>query len=125
MGFRKFTVAVMLGCFLITSTNVAFARVVGTDQYLSATDRGQQLARVVGLLDREDVRGQLVALGVDPLEAKARVAALSDQELNLMTTKLDQLPAGGDGLLVVLGIVFVVLIVLEFLGVTHIFTRHT
>ena len=40
-----------------------------------------------------------------------------------MQGQIERLPAGGDGLLAVLGIVFVVLLVLELLGVTNVFSR--
>lgn len=129
MMLRRILVSIVLGCYLGTSSGVALARVVGTDEYLaatgpSATARGADLARVMSVLDREDVREQLEALGVDPAEARDRAAALSDRELRQMAVQFDEMPAGGDGLLAVLGIVFVVLIVLDLLGVTHVFTRH-
>jgi hypothetical protein len=70
-----------------------------------------------------------VALGVDPAEARARVAALTDDELAQVAGRLDALPAGGDGLGVVLGVglvVFLVLLVTDILGYTRVFpfVRH-
>ena len=49
-------------------------------------------------------QAQLVAMGVNPADAIQRIASLNDAELNLMTEKLDQLPAGGDAFLAVIGI---------------------
>jgi hypothetical protein len=71
-------------------------------------------------LDREAVQAQLVSLGVDPADAKARVAALSDAELQRLDGRLAELPAGA-GVIEVVGIVFVVLLILELVGVTDIF----
>ena len=68
------------------------------------------------------MRGRLEQLGVDPLAADARIAALTDQELQLLATDLENLPAGGSALGVV-GIVFIVLLILELVGVIDIFNK--
>jgi len=73
-------------------------------------------------MDRESVQSQLVALGVDVEAAKVRVASLSDAELQQLDGRLAGLPAGA-GLLEVVGIVFVVLLILELVGVIDIFKR--
>ena len=61
-------------------------------------------------------------MGVDPAAVQERLAALTDEELQTLEGRLDSLPAGGDALAVI-GIVFVVLIILELVGVTNIFTK--
>lgn len=124
MRFKQMIAAVTAACFLgLGLQTTASAGVIGTPEYLSATDRAGQIARIESTLSRADVQAQLVALGVDPADATARIAALSDAELNLMSGKLDQLPAGGDSFLAVIGIVFVVLLILEITGVTDIFKK--
>ncbi len=67
------------------------------------------------------VQEQLIALGVSPEDAMARVAALSAEELQLLAQQMDEMPAGG--ILGVLGVILVVLIVLEVIGVTNVFTK--
>ena len=62
----------------------------------------------------------MVALGVDPLDAQARVAALTDSELQTLDRQIGELPAGGD-VLAVIGVVFIVLLILELVGVINIF----
>jgi hypothetical protein len=46
--------------------------------------------------DRAAVKARLVALGVDPAQAQARVDALTDDEVRVVAARLDELPAGGD-----------------------------
>src|SRR5260221_10695920 len=53
--------------------------------------------RIVSLIERSDVRAQLQSLGVNPNDAKARVAALSDTDAAQLAARFDSLPAGGDG----------------------------
>lgn len=80
--------------------------------------------RIIGLLDRSDVRAQLATLGVNPMDAKARVAALTDDEAAQLAARVDSLPAGGDGIGAVLGVavlIFLVLLLTDILGFTHVF----
>ncbi|MEO8224347.1 MAG: PA2779 family protein [Gammaproteobacteria bacterium] len=125
MNFRQTIASITISCFLSLALHVptASANVIGTQDYLSATTRAGQIASVQASLAREDVRAQLQKFGVDAADASARVASLTDEELTTVSNQLDTLPAGGDGVIVVLGIVFLVLLILELTGVIHIF-RH-
>ncbi|NJN00707.1 MAG: PA2779 family protein [Aquincola sp.] len=102
--------------------SAAYAGVVGTQEYLSTLDRGAALARIDAVLAREEVKQRLEQYGVDPLAANERIAALTDQELSLLATELENLPAGGD-LLGIVGVVFLVLLILELVGVIDIFSK--
>jgi hypothetical protein len=80
--------------------------------------------RVTTFLNRSDVRAQLESMGVNPADAKARVASLSDDEAAQLAAKIDNLPAGGDAAGALIGallIVFIVLLITDILGVTHVF----
>ncbi len=100
----------------------AVAGIVGTSEAVSAARQEQSLSTVQAALARDDVRAKLAELGVDAAELDGRLAALSPAELSMLADKLDQAPAGGD-VLVVIGIVFVVLLILELTGVIDIFKR--
>ena len=116
---------VLILCLAIFSSSLqsaAHAGVIGTQQYLSSVDREAAIARIDAVLARDEVRSRLEHYGVDPLAAQARVAALTDHELQSLATDLESLPAGGS-LLGVIGIVFIVLLVLELVGVIDIFKK--
>jgi hypothetical protein len=100
----------------------AHAGVISTQQYLTAVDRDAAIARIDAVLAREEVRSRLEHYGVDRAAADGRIAALTDQELALLATELENLPAGGD-LLGVVGVVFIVLLILELVGVIDIFSK--
>lgn len=76
---------------------------------------------VSSLLDRDDVQSQLRAYGVRVEDAKARIAALSDAEAADLTARIDSLPAGGESVLGVILIVFLVLLLTDILGYTKVF----
>jgi hypothetical protein len=71
---------------------------------------------------RDQVRAQMLALGVDPAAVDARVARLTDAELRSLAERMGTLPAGGDALAII-GILFLVLLILEVVGVIDIFKK--
>ncbi|MDO8311594.1 MAG: PA2779 family protein, partial [Sideroxyarcus sp.] len=58
--------------------------------------------------------------GIDANTAKARVNALTDQEVQKVAGKLDKMPAGGD-IIGILFTIFIVLLVTDILGFTKVF----
>jgi hypothetical protein len=98
----------------------AQAEIIGTPVAVAAYDRAASMDRIAQALDREQVRKRLLAHGVERSAVDARLAALTDAELADLATRLDSAPAGGD-LLGVIGAVFVVLLILELVGVIDIF----
>ncbi|HLF11585.1 MAG TPA: PA2779 family protein [Gammaproteobacteria bacterium] len=102
--------------------SAVYAGVIGTQELINVIDRQATIAQIDTVLARADVRDQLERLGVDATQAGERVAALTDQELQLLADNLQNLPAGGDALGVI-GIVFLVLLILELVGVIDIFNR--
>ncbi len=101
---------------------VAQAGLIGTLQAVEADTRAQDLAGINAALARDQVREQLAALGVDADAVEARIAALTDPELRMLAGKLAEAPAGADALAVI-GIVFLVLLILEAVGVIDIFKK--
>jgi len=102
----------------------AYAAMIGTETVLE-TSRGQE-ARVYlkSLLAREDVQAALIARGLDPQEAKARIDSLSDAEAVNAADKFEQLPAGGgvlETLLIVAFLVFLILLITDIAGYTNVF----
>jgi Family of unknown function (DUF6627) len=119
------TPVVLLLCAALFAGSIQSAArggVVGTQEYLTAVDREAAIARVDAVLAREEVRSQLEHYGVDSAAAHERVAALTDEELQALADDLDELPAGGS-LLAVVGIAFIVLLILELVGVIDIFKK--
>lgn len=87
-----------------------------------AADRARSNLKT--LLAREDVRQALVDQGIDPAEATARIDGLTDAEAVAVAGRLDNLPAGGSALGVIVGallIVFLVLLITDIMGYTDIF----
>ena len=122
----RLVIAVTLAAFLSVATpRPAQAGLIGAVSVIdtgAASARGENLARVEAALARADVRQQLEAWGVDASAASERVAALTDTELAQLSGRLDTAPAGGE-ILALIGAVFIVLLILDYVGVTKIFHR--
>jgi hypothetical protein len=118
---RAVLTRLLAGFIALCMTNLAVvqsagAATIGTQTLIQLEDRAVVVARVQARLAHEDLRQALVALGVDPAQARERVAALTDAEIALLDEKLATLPAGGDGGWVLLVIVLAALVILFAMG---------
>jgi hypothetical protein len=96
------------------------AAMISTQRVVQNEARDARIARVATVLARQDVAKQLVLFGVDPLAVQLRVDNMTDAELLSLEGNLDKRIAGGDAVAIV-GAVFIVLIILELVGVIDIF----
>jgi len=122
-GFRRACVAVVsMSLISLGMQAPAAASVVGTSDAIAAAQGGNPRAVVDATLARADVRAKLADMGVDPAAIQGRLGALSDDEVATLAGQIEQAPAGGDALAVI-GVVFLVLIILEVVGVIDIFKK--
>lgn len=119
---RGCVVVISLSLLNLGSPVIASAGIIGTQTVIEAGRRDADLATIRAGLARADVREQFEALGVDAGLVETRLATLTDAEVAGLADRMDQMPAGGD-LLAVIGIVFVILLILELVGVIDIFKK--
>ncbi|HKC54122.1 MAG TPA: PA2779 family protein [Burkholderiales bacterium] len=112
-------------CTLGVPIPAAQAELVATDR-VEATLQAQLSRELLGsFFDRADVRAALERRGVSADDAKARVGALSDDEVEQIAARFDSLPAAGSGLetaLVIGFLVFLTLLITDILGFTKVFS---
>ena len=100
------------------------AAMIGTETALDMSRGLEARNYLMGMIAREDVQTALIAQGINPLEAKARIDSLSDAEAIDLADQIEQQAAGGSALGVIVGallIVFIVLLITDILGYTDIF----
>ena len=123
MIVKRFLSAFLATSILFTgSIQTVQAAMISTEQVAqsSITAKGaQDREKIVSMLSRDEVQSVLVARGIDPMEAKSRVAALTDDEAGSLATQLDKAPAGG--IIGAILLVFFVLLLTDILGFTKIF----
>ena len=129
-GDRRFAKYV---CYFVTMTMLLMslpvqtlqAAMVKTETVLTLSTAKNVRENLNQFLKREDVKAIIMAQGINPVEATARVDSLSDAEIMQIADKMDQLPAGGSTFGVIIGaavIIFIVLLITDILGYTDIFT---
>lgn len=103
----------------------AQAAMISTDSVLASENATtDDRARLNALMQREEVRAEMRRHGIDPDEAAARVAALSDAEVAEVSAKLDEMPAGQNAIGIIVGaavLIFLVLLVTDLLCLTSVF----
>lgn len=122
MSFYRYIARILILSMLGMSLTVpaAHAGLIGTAQVVQAEQRDEARTQLKDMLQRDDVAKELRNLGVDPAQVQARVDSLTDEEVQMLSQKMDELPAGGNVLGVIL-FIFVVLLITDILGFTDVF----
>jgi hypothetical protein len=121
---QRYAAAVVVFCLISTSMmQPAVAGMISTETAIELEYRQQKIDRINDVLVQENVQSMLIKMGVDPVHASQRVDALTNDELQMIHNNLDQMPAGGTGVVELVGIVAIVMIILELLHVTNFFSE--
>jgi hypothetical protein len=99
----------------------ARAEMLGTDAAISKYSALANRDALLGEVRKEEVREKIIALGVDPAEAEARLEALSDAEIASMVSQMDEESAGAGAVVGALVTVFIILLVTDLLCLTKVF----
>jgi hypothetical protein len=118
--FKKTLSALVCASLLMGSLPVN-AAMLATDAGVEVQTEQADRAQLLAFLQREDVRDEMVKMGVSAADAEQRVAALSDAEVRELNGRLDTLPAGSSDVLGLMFTVFIVLLVTDILGLTKVF----
>lgn len=126
MGFLNLSkkgVAIALSAQLVLATQavtLAQAEMLGTDAAISKYTALNNRTALLDALQRDDVQAEMIAMGVAPAEAEARLAALSDTEIATILTQMENDSAGAD-IIGTLFTIFVILLVTDLLCFTRVF----
>jgi len=121
--FHRALAGVLMLTTSLTSVTASAAS-ISPEAVLAETTRSaldSQRAELAQWLQRDDIRSQMQALGVDPRLAEERVAALSDAEVQDLHGRLDEARVAGNGVVGALVFIFVLLLVTDLLGLTKVF----
>ena len=130
MGIIKLSKNVMVFCLAAQTalamqwSTVAQAEMLSTEAAIAKYSAHANRDFLLGEVRKQEIRDEIIALGVDPAEAEARLAVLSDAEIASIITQMEDDSAGaGPGAAIVgtLFTVFVILLVTDFLCMTKVF----
>lgn len=121
--FAKRTVTFGIAAQLLIATQfatMAEAKMISTDTAISGQIAETNRATLLDELQRADVREELVRQGLDPVEVEARLAALTDEEIQQTLSQMEDDSAGA-GVVGTLGTIFIILLVTDLLCLTRLF----
>jgi parvulin-like peptidyl-prolyl isomerase len=95
-AWAKTICRLLVALMIWTPYQFATAGMIGTDQAVTSTSSQADRTAVLNFLSRSDVANQLHLLGIDASNAKDRVAAMTDQEVQQLAGRINALPAGAD-----------------------------
>ena len=98
----------------------AQAAMIGNDTVIQQQDRAAMKAQVMALMDQKVAAKALGDYGVSKDQVSQRLDRLTDQELQQLAQKADELPAGQGVVGVILAIILI-LVLLDLLGATDVF----
>jgi hypothetical protein len=108
--FKMMLCRVLAVAMLLLPFHTGQAAMIGADQ-VNAVSAAQQVASaervlVVDFLNRAQTVSEFQSLGLDHQSAVQRVAAMSDAEVATLAGKINAMPAGADGLVLLILVVF-------------------
>ncbi len=122
-GTHVCAIAISVCLISLPMMQSASAAIISTETAIEMDERRARIDHINEVMARESVQSTLVRFGVNPADASARVDALTDTELQTLEQQLEQLPAGGIGVVEAVGIIAIVFIILELLDVTNFFSE--
>jgi len=102
----------------------ASAAMIGTERLLPAGRSQETRDYLDQMMARQEVRKALIAQGIDPREAELRLASLTDEEIELLAQKIDDLTAGRGVVifsLIIVAVIVVAFIIFNYTNVTNVF----
>ncbi len=118
---RRITAIFALFFILIAGIPTSFADVVSSDEVMVTEQQRYNQQQLLSFVDSDAVKAKLVALGVDSMDAKNRIASMTGSEIAALNSQIQELPAGG-GVAGTVLTVLIVLVVLDLIGVTDVFS---
>ncbi|MFC3608857.1 PA2779 family protein [Stutzerimonas tarimensis] len=105
---------------LFVQIPMAQAAMIGTPEVISEHRQDVDRQQLMAMLDDEEVKHKLEAMGVDRAQVQDRINSLTAAELAQFNQQLDQAPAGGNVVGVII-LFLVIFIVTDMLCATNIF----
>lgn len=118
---RVAAVLAALHFLLIAQMPIAQAAMIGTPEVVAEQQLQVDRQQLLGMLDDQEVQKKLESLGVDKAQVEQRINSLTAAELAQFNQQLDEAPAGGSivGIIVLFLLIF---IITDMLCATDVFT---
>jgi hypothetical protein len=98
--------------FLTLPHQAVFAAIISTEAMIESIKVQETRHFLNNRLSSSDVRKALVAQGIDPMEVKAKIDGLTDEEIARIADQFEHFPAGAGAVAAIVHISVIILLVL-------------
>jgi len=119
-SYKKYLSLLLAIAVMSMSINNAGAAMVTNDIFVGQVEQNSAKAKLLQTINRSDVKEQLTGLGVSPEDVENRINMMTYEEIAQLNQQIDELPAGGDVLGILL-VIFIVFVITDIIGATDIF----
>lgn len=124
-GFRMMAIFMTGLIFLLAGPyQTALAALIPTEVASDSAKVALARDNIKDFMARQDSQNLLIAKGISPEEAKARIDSLTDAEALMVSQHIESMPAGGNAVGIIVGailLVFIILLITDLLGLTNVF----
>ena len=114
-------ISIILSITLMSmSFTSAQAAMISNDQVINHLQHNSARTELLKTINRADVKEKLLNMGVKAADLESRIKLMTHEEIAQLNKQIDELPAGGDVLGVLL-IIFIVFVITDVIGATDIF----
>jgi len=114
-------VTLTLSILLISAPiSQAQAAIIANAQLIDQVQQANDRDALLQTINRVDVQEQLLGMGVSTAELESRVNQMTQQEITQLNQQINELPAGGDVLGIIV-LIFIIFIITDVIGATDIF----
>ena len=111
------TLSFLLICAPISQAQAA---IIANAQLIDQVQQANDKDALLQTINRVDVQEQLLGMGVSTAELESRVNQMTQQEIAQLNQQINELPAGGDVLGIIV-LIFIIFIITDVIGATDIF----
>ncbi len=116
---RTLTLVLSLS-LLILPLGQAQAALVSNSQLIKELQQSSDKEVLLQTVNRSDVQEQLSSMGVSAADVENRINQMTDEEIAQLNHQIEELPAGGS-LLGIIVLIFIVFVITDVIGATDIF----
>ena len=111
------TLSFLLICAPISQAQAA---IIANAQLIDQVQQANDKDALLQTINRVDVQEQLLSMGVTTAELESRINQMTQQEIAQLNQQINDLPAGGD-ILGIIVLIFIIFIITDVIGATDIF----
>ena len=111
------TLSLLLICAPISQAQAA---IIANAQLIDQVQQVNDKDALLQTINRVDVQEQLLSMGVTAAELENRIHQMTQQEIAQLNQQINELPAGGD-ILGIIVLIFIIFIITDVIGATDIF----